>query len=317
MFYRNLTTRHEVELILENLNGKVLEEKLSGLSGGFALALGSGGARGYAHIGVLKTLEEHGLTPSFVVGTSAGAAFGAFWAAGYSAAEIEELLSSFRTREILKLLFGKLPGRPNMDRVEELCRELFLAKGVERVEDFRVPYAAVSADLSSGERVLVTGGDPALAVRASGSMPFFFAPLAMDGRFLIDGMLVEPLPWRSALELGATQVLAVDVSVRESQLPGINWAKRAWSSRFGQRMQTSWEQRHPGSFGGALQKSMCLIGAGWEQEPAQIPEEVIHLEVSGHQRWFDFSPALNLVAQGEQLAREAIARLMPNPTFSL
>lgn len=184
------------------------------------LALGGGSARGFAHIGVLKSLEQGGIRPEAVVGTSAGSLIGAFLCAGFSAWQIEEI--ALRTREV-DLADLSPGGRRGLMAGDALARFVNDALKNARIEDLKLRYGAVATDLRTGELILMRSGSVAEAIRASCSIPGIFVPREVAGRELVDGGLVSPLPVNSARQLGADVVLAVDVSAKPSRatLPGL------------------------------------------------------------------------------------------------
>lgn len=179
----------------------------------YALVLSGGAVRGFAHLGVLRVLEREGLRPDLVVGTSAGAVVGALYASGMSIVDIERaaerldwtvLFDFDPVRAVLGGLgLGLLPG---------VRLENFVRKSVTKpIERFPLPFAAVAADMETGEVVPLNHGDAARAVRASCAVPGLYAPIRAQGRLLADGQVVSPLPVMTARRLGAVRVLAVDV----------------------------------------------------------------------------------------------------------
>lgn len=180
-----------------------------------ALVLSGGAARGFAHIGVLRVLEREGLRPDLVVGSSAGAGaiVGAMYASGMTAGEVERAAAKLDwtvlfdfdpVRAVLGGLgLGLVPGA----RLERFLRQ-HLAVPIERLP---LAFAAVAADMESGEVVPLNSGDAARAVRASCAVPGIYAPVRARGRLLADGQVVSPLPVLTARRLGAVRVLAIDV----------------------------------------------------------------------------------------------------------
>ncbi len=201
------------------------------------LVLGGGGARGAAHIGVLKVIERERIPIDCIVGTSMGAIVGGLYAAGYSADEIEAILAGIdwtqvlhdrpprdersmrRKEEDLRLLGGvelgihdgkiAFPrGILQGQRLELLLRRLLLP--VWQAEDFDalpIPFRAVATDIVSGEKVVFARGDLAVAIRASMSVPGAFAPIRVDGRLLVDGGVVDNVPIDEARKLGAQRLI--------------------------------------------------------------------------------------------------------------
>lgn len=185
-------------------------------TGALGYALGSGSAKGFAHIGVLSVLEEIGIRPQVIAGSSIGAIVGAFYAAGYSALELRELALSLDLRELMTLSDLRTRGRAlaNGDTVERFLR----ARLPATFEELSVPFGCVSSDLRSGERVLHTTGDLPRAIRASLSVPALFSPVESDGRLLIDGGVTEPVPIAAAKEIGAGRIIAVTLYGQSSSL---------------------------------------------------------------------------------------------------
>ena len=178
-----------------------------------ALVLSGGGARGFAHLGVLRVLEREGWKPDLVVGTSAGAIVGAMYASGLSVADIESAAATldwsvlFDVDPVRSLLAGIGLGVVPGERLERFLRQ-HLPLPIER---FPMPFAAVAADMEQGEVVALNRGDAARAVLASCAVPGLYAPVRARGRLLADGQVVSPLPVLTARSLGAVRVLAVDV----------------------------------------------------------------------------------------------------------
>ena len=174
------------------------------------LALGGGAARGFAHVGVIQVLEQNGIRPDLVVGTSAGSMVAAMYASGKTAAELEATALSM---EEATLTDWSLPimGR-GMLRGEALTRYVRQAVGGKLLENMTIPLGVLATDLASGQGVLFRRGDTAQAVRASSAVPGVFAPVRIAGRDYVDGGLVAPVPVRYARDMGAEVVLAVDIS---------------------------------------------------------------------------------------------------------
>jgi NTE family protein len=205
------------------------------------LVLSGGGARGLAHVGVLKVLEEHRVPIDAIAGTSMGAVIGGLYSAGMSPAEIEALVSTldwneaFRDRSprrdmnfrrkqddrefLVRFPLGVKSGDLRVPRgliqgqklTQILRRETISVAGIADFDRLPIPFRAVATDLETGERRVLAGGDLTEALRASMSAPGVFAPVELDGRLLVDGGLVENLPVDIAKEMGVDRVIAVDV----------------------------------------------------------------------------------------------------------
>ena len=175
------------------------------------LALGGGGARGLAHIGVYQRLVELGVQVHCVSGTSIGAIAGALIAAG----NIDRALAWCAEPDWKKfprlMIETRLTSKAltTGKQVEKLLADLIVAKGFRELE---IPFAAVATDLNTGERVVMREGDLLSAVRASMSIPGVFLPVEREGRVLVDGQLVDPVPVAVCREMGADAVIAVDIN---------------------------------------------------------------------------------------------------------
>ena len=174
------------------------------------LALGSGARHGIAHIGVLQELERAGVAPKVVTGTSVGALVGALWASGVSAARIDELQALEDWEDTGSFAWSRA-GIFSNAHVRARLASVFDGRAIEQ---WPIRFGAVATDIATGERVLIARGDGAVAVQASTAIPAFFLPVRFEGRDLVDGALVEPVPVDTARELGADFVLAVDVAYR-------------------------------------------------------------------------------------------------------
>ncbi|MCA2013987.1 patatin-like phospholipase family protein [Cereibacter sphaeroides] len=172
------------------------------------LALGSGGARGWCHIGVLRELEEMGIRPDVVAGSSMGALVGAAYAAGKLDA-LEDWARSLTLRTILPLIDIGIAGAGIMGGTGVLT----MLKGLhmpDSIEELSLPFVAVATELRHGREVWLRDGPLATAVRASVSIPGLLRPQYHEGRWLIDGGVVNPVPVSAARALGAESVIAVN-----------------------------------------------------------------------------------------------------------
>lgn len=179
------------------------------------LALGGGAARGFAHIGVIQVLEEQGIKPDLVVGTSAGSLVAALYASGKTGTELATLAAEMNEASITDWMF---PGRALL-RGEALARYVREKTGGRSIEQMKLPLGVVATDLDSGEPILFRRGDPGAAVRASSAVPALFQPVTIAGREYVDGGLVSPVPVRFAREMGADIVIAVDISAEPAGNP--------------------------------------------------------------------------------------------------
>ena len=180
-----------------------------------ALVLGSGGPRGFAHIGVLKALEDNGIKPDLIVGSSVGSMVGALYASGMSARDIEKLAYALDFKEFfeLRMLFGMEQSGAAVQRY--VTRAL---KGIP-IEALKIPFAAAATRLADRKLVVFNRGDTGLAVRASSASEGQFTPVKIDGQEYLDSDEMSPVPIKAARELGAKVVIAVDVSAFAEDTP--------------------------------------------------------------------------------------------------
>jgi len=174
------------------------------------LVLGGGAARGFAHIGVIQVLEEAGVRPSLVVGTSAGSLVAAFYASGKTGAQLQQIAESMEEATFADWtlpIFSR-----GMLRGEALARYVSTQVNGRLIENMPLPLGIVATDLNSGQGVLFRRGDAAMAVRASSAVPALFQPVKISGREYVDGGLVSPVPVRYARQMGAELIIAVDIS---------------------------------------------------------------------------------------------------------
>jgi NTE family protein len=181
--------------------------------GKIGLALGAGSARGFAHIGVLKALDEAGFKADVVAGTSAGSLVGVFYAAGFTPWQMEEVALKLRDVEVADFSSASKRGMFAGDALQKLVNDFVKGAPMERL---KLPFAAVASNLKTGETVTLRTGDTGAAVRASCSIPGVFVPAVIGGVELVDGSLVSPLPVKAARSLGADFVIGVDVGSKPS-----------------------------------------------------------------------------------------------------
>jgi NTE family protein len=183
------------------------------------LALGGGAAKGFAHIGVIKALEKAGINIDFISGTSMGALVGGYYAATKDLVTLENIALDikksdfFSMRDLLKKRDGALfRGEPIADRLK---KEL----GDFKIENCEIPFTAVTTSIKNGDEIRLSSGNLADAIRASIAIPLIFSPVEIEGKLLMDGGLVNPVPADVVKEMGAEYAIAVDVSSRWLETP--------------------------------------------------------------------------------------------------
>lgn len=245
------------------------------------LALGGGAARGFAHVGVIQVLEEAGIKPDLVVGTSAGSLVAALYASGRTAAQLQQVAD---TMEEAAFADWTLPVfSRGMLRGEALARYVNAQVGQRLIENMALPLGVVATDLQSGEGVLFRRGDTGTAVRASSAVPALFQPVAISGREYVDGGLVSPVPVRFARQMGAELVLAVDISSAPEGNPA------------GDSLQI-------------LLQTFAIMGRsinGWELREADV---VVRPPLSGVKS-ADFAARQRSVEAGRQAMRQSLPQL--------
>jgi NTE family protein len=179
-------------------------------AGKVGLALGSGSARGWAHIGVIRALTEAGIHVDYIVGTSIGALVGAVYASG-GIGNLENVILQFDWKQIAYFFDVVLPKSGLLDGKRISA---FIRRHVKEIniEELPIPFCAVATDLGTGNEVILKEGDIIEAVRASISVPGIFTPVKKNGTILVDGGLVNPVPVSVAREMGADFVIAVDLN---------------------------------------------------------------------------------------------------------
>jgi NTE family protein len=175
-----------------------------------ALALGGGAAKGFAHVGVIKVLEANGIVPDIITGTSAGSVVGSLYAAGYNASQLEQIANRLDESNLTDWTLSTR-GFIKGERLQAFINTQVRNRPIEKLAR---PFGAVATDLDSGQRIVFRQGNTGQAVRASASVPNVFVPVTIGRHRYVDGGLVSPVPVSAAHEMGATFVIAVDISAR-------------------------------------------------------------------------------------------------------
>ncbi len=261
------------------------------------VALGGGSARGYAHIGALSCLERHGFAPNLIVGTSFGAIVGALYAAGLSPEEIAETANSVRWRDLSRVLdFGlHRAALFSGDKLESYLDELVEGRNFSDLERTLV---VVATDLATGERVDLTRGPLARALRASASMPGVFSPVVIGGRSLVDGGLGSPIPLATLEGYDLDVALGIGAGLEESDSGAIRFAQRWLGTEMGRRVHRGLRD-HPGAHPvRQLGRSLAHTMTAW-QTPPGLADGALYVHTKPPISWFNFRGAAVAMTAGD------------------
>jgi NTE family protein len=289
---------------------------LAGEQRGVVLALGGGGAAGLAHVGVLQVLVENNIHIRAIAGTSIGAEIGAFHASGMPVEEVTAMATAFDWKQTLGLFLPDMAtgGLVSGTRITRFLRQHL---GERRIEDLSIGFASVAADLESGEQIVIDSGDLVEAVRASVSLPGLVAPYARDGRMLVDGGVVNPLPFDVAREHFGGPVIAVAVLHRPPK--PLSPRDRQWLTRSHHLLAWPWMARVPAMRDWLLARleryrATRSETAAWsarrvlERALEMSLTEIMHLRASRHPPDLMLTPEVADVGRLEfYRAKEAIA----------
>ena len=277
-----------------------------------ALVLGSGAARGWAHIGVIRALESAGVRPDIVCGTSVGALVGAAYAAG-NLARFEDWALRMRARDVIsffdvRLSGGLLNGTRLMSFIATLMDDL-------PIEELAMRFGAVATTLHTGSEVWLRSGSAYEAVRASLAMPGLFPPVQREETMLVDGALVNPVPVSLARAMGADIVIAVDLSsnllgrhlIVDAELPDPE-ALPSQSSDWMRRLRGNLSALWPSSHGPRRPSVLNVIAASLDvmlvrmtrSRMAGEPPDIVVAPRLGHLGLFDFHRAEEAIKEGER-----------------
>jgi NTE family protein len=286
------------------------------------LALGGGAARGFAHIGVIRTLEAHGIVPDVIVGTSIGAVVGGC----YAAKEMDNLESWARTLTVRGVLgyldislsgYGLINGGHLAARLEAVLKE-------SRVEDLPIRFAAIATEFNTGHEIWLTRGRLSDALRASYSLPGIFPPVLIGGRWLVDGALVNPVPVSAARALGARLVIAVNLNSDlfgrgtiiashgpdENEVapepPKANGFRRMFSGERSLRRQFFGRRGRPGLPTVMVEAFNVMQDRITRARLAGDPPDVLISPRLGGIGWFDFHRATDAVDIGNEATTKAL-----------
>ncbi len=246
------------------------------------VALGGGGGRGLAHVGVLKCLEDHNISPSYIAGTSIGALVGGIYASGTSVKKIEKVIVDTDWRRVLSMLDPRFKkGLVEGKKVRKFIEKHIVA---DKIEDCRIPFLATATDLETGDVVEISNGKLVNAIMASISIPLFFRPVKRAGRILVDGGLSAPVPTKEVKNMGADIVLGVNLknySDEEKKDPG--WYDIANNSI------------------SILYRNLAL---------SNMKEADIKIDVDvKEKRWYSFTKGKSKIEEGEKVMRKKVKEL--------
>jgi NTE family protein len=292
------------------------------------LALGGGAARGFAHIGVMRTLIAHGIVPDVIVGTSIGAVVGG----SYAANQLDGLEAWARTltvRGVLGYLDISLSGA-GLIRGGHLASRLTAAMGDTRIEDLPIRFAAIATEFNTGHEIWLTRGKLPDAMRASYALPGIFPPVRIGGRWLVDGALVNPVPVSAARALGARVVIAVNLNAdlfgrgtiipdhgsdESDETPPPSGLRGVFSGKRSLRQFLGTRDR-PGIPTVMVEAFNVMQDRITRARLAGDPPDVLISPRLGQIGWFDFHRAADAIAIGREIAEknleavtEAIAAL--------
>jgi len=270
-FGRELKRQHQPLL---SAAGEVARRPLIGV------ALGGGFARGLAHIGVLKVLEQENIPIDFIAGTSVGSVVGAAYASGMSAKELEEIAALVRFKHFSRWTFSRF-GLFSNDKMALFLTKILRCK---TFEELRIPLAVTATDIITGEPAIFTSGNLIDPVRASCAYPGMFLPVNIDGRLLVDGMLAHAVPATPLRDMGAERVLSIYLSA--------NWVRPKGPRHVFDLL---------GQCFSIAQAKMC--------GPWKAASDVILEPAIGQFGYDDFARAPELIRTGEAAARAALPQI--------
>lgn len=283
------------------------------------LALSSGAAKGFAHIGVIQVLEEHGLQVDVVAGSSMGAYVGALWAHGCDGRELEKLARDLETRwAFLSLIDPTFPPHRGFMRGLAVKNRLMQTIGHERFSDLARPLRVIAANLATLERVVFSSGEVATAVHASTAVPGICVPLTIDGETYTDGGIVDPLPVDVLREMGVARVIAVNViptpeRIRHGIEAELELARQKHKPRrkFFGRFQLADRQVNYFARGSMLDILLRSVQSGQIRmaETSCLQADVVLRPDIYDDRWLDYRRPGKFIALGRQAAERHLEEI--------
>ncbi len=246
------------------------------------LALGSGGARGLAHIGIIKVLEAHNIPIDMIAGSSIGAVIGGMYASGLEIETIEQLALDTDWRKLFFLVDPHLKqGLIGGDKIKSFIKKNIKGKSFDQC---LIPFSAIATNLKNGEIVVLNKGDLAQAIRASMSIPLAFKPVKMSGQLLADGFLSNPVPVDSVRKMGADIVIAVNLD------------------------KPYFDKKQKPSLYNITNNSLDILRYQLSRANAEKADLAIEIDL-GKSAWFEFNNGAKKIQSGEQAMKAVLSKL--------
>ena len=255
------------------------------------LALGGGGAKGLAHIGVIKALEEAGIEISFISGTSMGALVGGWYALTKDINKLENIFLKVTEKDMIpmsKIIRKKETGLFKNPETISFLKNFLKNK---KIEDCIIPFSAIATDAKNGDEVILKSGNLEEVIHASTALPIVFSPVQYNKKLLIDGGFVNPVPADVVREMGAEYVIAVDVS-----------------SKWFNFSEENINLRHIGQI---ISKAMSVVEYQISRNILKKADVVLHPPVLGY-KWGEFSSADEIIKAGKTEAKNHIKEILSN-----
>lgn len=246
------------------------------------LALGSGGSRGLAHIGVIKILEQNNIKIDCIAGTSIGAMIGGFYTAGIDTQALEKIVKDTNWRMMFSLVDPHL--RQGLIGGEKVKKFIETQIGKKRIENCKIPFTAVATDIKTGEITHINNGSLAQAIRASISIPLVFKPVKIGTKMLADGGLSAPVPVEAVRQMGADIVIAINLDK--------HYSKDTWKPKLL----------------GIAQNSLDILRHHLALENSKSADIIINID-AGKSYWYQFVNGQDKITTGENAALEILPKL--------
>lgn len=284
------------------------------------LALSSGAAKGFAHVGVIQVLEENGIEIDVIAGSSMGAYVGCLWAYGHDGTELERLSREMENRwAFWRMIDPVFPPRRGFLRSNSVRKRLMRSIGTSRFGDLVRPLRVVAADLATLDRVVFSSGEVVTAVQASTAVPGIFVPITLeDGGTYIDGGIVDPLPVDVLREMGVGRVLAVDVIPTPHLIRYGLEAERELARKNQEKDRRRWRKSNPigrqlnyfarGNLLEILMRSLHGAQIRVAEASCKLADLVLHPDICDD-RWLDYCNPGKFIALGREVAQRRLAEI--------